>query len=213
MRKKKDIDDRVEELEEEQKKKDNAPKTTDEQKAEKLIGALEKTASEEPWDYAVEEATQAAQAYVKVHKGGKKVKPKDVRDQTEIRAQTYIMALWNLGGKERGPKHREFYGHMMRTWLGNDYSKLENAVKNGNETEAVYLMQQAYMAHLARAKYDTVLTRAKTAPTLVKEKMYEGLAKRLGGPDGDVYKVIESLPEAFQGLQEKRRLLKDYRKE
>jgi hypothetical protein len=213
--KKEDLDKRIEELEEEQKKKDKAPKTDDDEKAQKLMDSLDKIAAPGvAWGYVSKEVTEAGPQYLKIHLGGKKVKDKDVPEELNKRAETYMMALGY-----KGPQGREFYGQMIRSWLEGlghsgrqQLSELEEAIKRGDEVTALQIMQQAYQANVTNAKHQTTIMKVQNAPTEIREKTYLKLTEELGGEQGDLYKVVESLPQAFMQLQKKKAILDEYKK-
>lgn len=215
--KKKDLEDRVEVLRQEQEKKDNAPNTTIERKANTFKNSLDELAKpNQEFGYIKEQAVPAAEQYLKLHPGGKAVKEKDLPDELDKRAESYLLGL-----NFKMPKGMsEFAGHMMRMWMGSlgetgqQYlSQLEDAIKKGNSLGQAYFMQEAYQANVVQAKTQHLLSKVQHAPAEVKEKTMRLVADDLAGgkeDSGDIYKVVENLGGAFGRLRQKRSTIHDY---
>jgi hypothetical protein len=186
-----------------------------EEKVKELMDSLDKGA--EPgvgWTYVSKNATKAAKEYFKTHKGGKEVKEKDLEDETNKRAKTYIQLLGI-----KATEDDEFYGHMMKQWMGvgtregnQAFQNFQDAVKRGDELKALYHMQVAYQQNATQAKDSGILTNVENAEPDVQEKLYKKLAKVVGGENADYYEVVKSLQRAYSVLKDKKEKMEVYKK-
>jgi hypothetical protein len=185
-----------------------------EDKVKKAKEALDKAAEPNAaWESISKEATEAAPNYLKLHKGGKKISDENYEKEFNTRAKSYLNSL-GIDAKKQG---NEFYGQMMRTWVsrlgGEQRSRLEEALKAGDELTVASIMQQAYQVNVQEAKVSTAISNIENSKPNIKIGVYKGVAEDLGGKGADYLKVVgqEQLTESYRYLAQKKSVLKHYR--
>lgn len=115
---------------------------------------------------------------------GKPVQEAKLEEGFNSVAKSYITALYDFVGKKQpnvdGP---EWYGNLMRDWLGKvsqeALGQVRAAIKAGNRAEVLRLFNQAHEAQAN--KLTSIVSKIQNQPSEVQLAVYKQIANAIGG--------------------------------